>query len=170
MTETKSYENFPLWMPLIAVIVSIIGYILGAYILSGFGLLLVVIYLIYCFGIELLIIFRSCKDCYYYGKICGLGKGKIAPLFTKNGNPKRFLEKKISWYDFIPDFLVGIIPIIGGIILLINDFSFIVLGLIILLVIIFFGGAGFIRGSYACRYCKQKELGCPAQKIFTKEK
>ena len=113
--------------------------------------------------------YKSTMDCFYYGKICGLGKGKIAPLFTKKGNPKRFLEKKISWYDLIPDFLVGIIPSIGGIILLINDFSYIVLGLIILLVIIFFGGAGFIRGSFACRYCKQKELGCPAQKIFTKE-
>jgi len=158
MVEIKSYENFPLWMPFIAVIVSIIGYILGAFILSGFGLLIVVLYLFYCFGIELLIIFRSCKDCYYYGKICGLGKGKIAPLLTKKGKPKRFLEKKISWYDLIPDFLVGIIPIIGGIIRLFYDFSFIVLGLIILLIIIFFLGTGFIRGSFACRYCKCEPL------------
>jgi hypothetical protein len=168
--EKKSYDNFPLWMPFIAVIVSIIGYILGAYILSGFGFLIVILYLIYCIGIELLVIFRSCKDCYYYGKICGLGKGKIASLFTKKGISRRFLEKKISWYDLIPDFLVGIIPIIGGIILLFYDFSIFLLGLIILLVIIFFGCAGYIRGSFACRYCKQKELGCPAQKMFTKEK
>jgi hypothetical protein len=170
MKKIKPYENFPLWMPFVAVIVSIIGYFLGALILSGFGLLFVALYLIYCLFIELLVIFRSCKDCYYYGKICGLGKGKIAPLFTKKGKPKRFLEKKISWYDLIPDFLVGIIPIIGGLILLVNDFSFITLGLIILIVIIFFGGAGFIRGSFACKYCKQKELGCPAQKIYSKEK
>ena len=78
MPETKSYENFPLWMPLIAVIVSIIGYILGAFILSGFGLLIVVIYLIYCFGIELLIIFRSCKDC-YGRKLWGIGLVRTFP-------------------------------------------------------------------------------------------
>ena len=138
--------------------------------MSGFGLFIVAIYLIYCIGIELLVIFRSCKDCYYYGKICGLGKGKIAPLFTKKGKSSKFIDKKISWYDLVPDFLVGIIPIIGGIILLIYDFSFLILGLIIILVVIFFGGTGFIRGSFACRYCKQKELGCPAQKIFNKEK
>jgi hypothetical protein len=170
MVETKSYENFPIRLPFIAILLSIIGYILGAFVLSGFGLFVVVLYLIYCVFIELLVIFRSCKDCYYYGKICGLGKGKIAPLFTKKGHSSKFIDKKISWYDLIPDFLVGIIPIVGGIILLIYDFSFILLGLIILLAIIFFGGAGYIRGSYACRYCKQKELGCPAQEIFNKKK
>ncbi len=35
MVKIKSYENFPLWIPLIAVVVSIVGYILGAFILSG---------------------------------------------------------------------------------------------------------------------------------------
>jgi hypothetical protein len=170
MVKIESYENFPLWMPFIAVLLSLIGYILGAYILSGFGLFIVALYIIYCIFIELLVIFRSCKYCYYYGKICGLGKGKIAPLFTKKGTPSKFIDKKISWYDLIPDFLVGIIPLIGGIILLYNDFSYVILGLIILLLVIFFGGTGFIRGSFACRYCKQKELGCPAQEIFNKEK
>ncbi|MCJ2512844.1 MAG: hypothetical protein LN408_00155 [Candidatus Thermoplasmatota archaeon] len=168
MEKLESYENFPLWIPFITIIISINGYILGAFILSGFGCLIVILYLIYCISIELLVIFRSCRDCYYYGKICGLGKGKIAPLFTKKGKSGRFIEKKISWYDLIPDFFVVVIPIIGGIILLFYDFSFVLLGLIILLVIIFFGGTGFIRGSFACKYCKQKELGCPAQNIFNK--
>lgn len=168
MEKLESYENFPLWIPFIAIIISINGYILGAFILSGFGCLIVILYLIYCISIELLVIFRSCRDCYYYRKICGLGKGKIAPLFTKKGKSGRFIEKKISWYDLIPDFFVVVIPIIGGIILLFYDFSFVLLGLIILLVIIFFGGTGFIRGSFACKYCKQKELGCPAQNIFNK--
>ena len=170
MVKPKSYENFPIWIPLIAVILSLIGYILGAYVLSTFGLLIVIIYLIYCIFIELLVIFRSCKDCYYFGKICGLGKGRVAPFFTKKGKPSRFINKKISWYDLIPDFLVGVIPIIGGIILLIYDFSYLILGLVIVLVIIFFVGAGFIRGSFVCKYCKQKELGCPAQDIFNKDK
>jgi len=170
MTEIKSYENFPLWIPFIAILISFIGYILGAIILSGFGIVIVVIYLIYCGCIELLVIFRSCKDCYYYGKVCGLGKGKIAPFFVKKGNPKKFVDKKISWYDLIPDFLVSIIPIVGGIILLVSNFSFILLGLIILLAVIFFGGTGFIRGTFACKYCKQKEIGCPAEQMFSKKK
>ena len=169
MVNIKSYENFPLWIPCIAFLFTVLSYIIGAYILSGFGLLIVALYLIYCIFIELNVIFRSCKYCFYYGKNCGLGKSKIAPLLTKKGEPGKFVDKMISWYDLIPDFLVGILPIIGGLILLYNDFSFILLGLIILLLVIFFGGAGFIRGSFTCRYCKQREIGCPAQKIFNKK-
>jgi len=170
MTETKSYENFPLWIPFIAFLVSIIGYILGAIILSGFGGVVVILYLIYCVCIELLVIFRSCKYCYHHGKICGLGKGIIAPYFVEKGEPQRFLERKISWYDLLPDFLVSVIPITGGIILSLYDFSFLRLGLIILLAVLFFGGTGFIRGAFACKYCKQKEIGCPAQEMFSKKK
>jgi hypothetical protein len=170
MADAKPYEKFPIWMPLIAILISILGYLIGAIILSGFGLLIVVVYLIYCIFVELLVIFRSCRDCYYYGKICGLGKGRIAPLFTKKGKNSNFVDRKISWYNIIPDFLVGIIPIFGGIIILLNDFSLLILVLIILLAIIFFGGTGIIRGSFACKYCKQKDIGCPAQEIFTKEK
>ena len=170
MTEIKSYENYPLWIPFIAIFLSIIGYVLGAIILSGFGIIIVTFYLIYCFVIELLIIFKSCKNCCYYGKICGLGKGKITPLFIKKGNPKMFIEKKISWYNVLPDFLVAVIPIIGGIILLVSNFSYLLLGLIILLTILFFAGTGFVRGAFACKYCKQKEFGCPAAKLFEKKK
>ncbi|MBU1940708.1 MAG: hypothetical protein KKC68_02935 [Candidatus Thermoplasmatota archaeon] len=168
MNKITPYENYPIRIPLLAILISIISYSIGAVILSEFGITVVIIYLAYCVGIELLVIFRSCKDCYYYGKICGLGKGKIAPIFVKQGNSNKFKEKKISWYDLIPDFLVAIIPVIGGIILLLYNFSFLLLGLIILLSILFFGGTAYIRGSFACKYCKQKEIGCPADKIFNK--
>jgi hypothetical protein len=170
MADIKSYENFPLWMPLIAILVSILSYILGAIILIGFGILVAILYLIYCFGAEMLVIFRGCKHCYYYGKVCGLGKGKMALLFTKRGDPKKFTEKEISWYHLLPEFLVVIFPIVGGIILLVLDFSWILLGMVILLVLLYFGGAAVIRGSFACKYCKQRELGCPAEKLFGKKK
>lgn len=170
MKEIKSYENFPLWIPLIAIVVSILSYIVGAAILIGFGIIISILYLVYCFGVEMLVVFRGCKNCYYYGKVCGLGKGKIAPLFTKKGDPKKFVVKDISLYQLMPDFLTVIFPIAGGIILLILDFSLILIGMIFLLVIIYFGGAAVVRGFFACRYCKQRELVCPAEKLFSREK
>ena len=170
MIKTKSYENFPLWIPFIAIFVSIISYSIGALIISRFGIIFSILYLIYCIGAELLVIIRSCKDCWYYGKICGLGKGKIAPLFVKKGDTKKFAERDISLVHMIPDFLVVIFPLIGGIILLILDFSISILIMMIVLIILFFGGTSFIRGSFACKYCKQKEIGCPADKIFNKKK
>ena len=170
MINTKSYENFPLWIPLIAIIVSIIGYIIGAVILSGFGIIFSILYILYCLGAELLVIFRSCKNCWYYGKVCGLGKGKITPLFIKKGDTKKFADRDISMVHLIPDFLVVILPLVGGAILLILDFSILFLFLMIVLIILFFGGTAFIRGTFACKYCKQKDIGCPAYAIFNKEK
>jgi hypothetical protein len=164
------YDNFPLWIPFIAILISIIGYILGAFILSGFGIIFSILYLFYCLGMEMMIIFRSCKDCWYYGRICGLGKGKIAPLFVKKGNAKRFVDRDISFIDLIPDFMVMIFPLIGGVILLVLDFSIVLLGLMIILFVLFFGGTAFIRGTFSCKYCRQKEIGCPAYEIFNKKK
>jgi hypothetical protein len=169
MIKNKSYENFPLWIPLIAILLSIIGYIIGAVILSGFNIIFSLLYLLYCIFTELLVI-RSCKDCWYYGKVCGLWKGKIAPLFVKKGDPNKFADRDISMVHMIPDFLVVILPILGGVILLFLDFSFFVLSLMVVLIVLFFGGSAFIRGIFACRYCKQKDIGCPAYDIFNKKK
>jgi hypothetical protein len=32
------------------------------------------------------------------------------------------------------------------------------------------GGNAMLRGSLACKYCKQKELGCKAEQLFNKGK
>ena len=128
------------------------------------------LYLFYCIGAELLVIIRSCKDCWYYGKICGLGKGKIAPLFAKKGDTKKFADRDISMVYMIPDFLVAILPLLGGVILLLLDFSILVLSLMVVLIVLFFGGTAVIRGTFACKYCKQKDIGCPAYAIFNKKK
>jgi hypothetical protein len=166
----KTYENFPLWIPTLAVLFSLSVYAIGAYILSGFGIFFSVLYLLYCLWVELRVIQMSCVNCYYYGKVCAFGKGKLCSLFFKKGDPKRFLAKKISWVQILPDFLVFIFPLVGGILLLITGFSWILAGLLALLTVIFLGGTGFIRGSCACKFCKQRELGCPAEKLFSKRK
>jgi len=170
MIKTKSYVNFPIWIPFIAILVSLTSYSIGAVILSGFGIIFSILYLFYCLGAELLVIIRSCRDCWYYGKICGLGKGKIAPLFIKKGDIKKFANRNISIVHMIPDFLVIILPLFGGVILLILDFSILVLSLMVFILVLFFGGTAVIRGTFACKYCKQKDIGCPAYAIFNKKK
>jgi len=169
MSETKTYETFPLWIPALAILVSMLSYIIGAVVLLGFGIIVALLYLVYCVGIELLVIFRRCKYCYYHHRVCGLGKGKIASAITKKGNPKKFTEREVSFADMIPDFLVAIFPLVGGVILSILDFSLIRIGLLVLILLLSFGGTAVIRGSFACNYCKQREIGCPADKLFNKK-
>ena len=107
--------------------------------------------------------------CYYYGKVCAFGRGKICSWFFKKGDLQKFADKEISWVHILPDFLVVIIPLVGGIVLLVISFNWLILVLIIVQFLVFFIGAAIIRGQLACKHCKQRELGCPAAKAFFKE-
>lgn len=94
----------------------------------------------------------------------------LAPIFCKKGDIKKFAEKDVRWYHILPDFFIGIFPIIGGIIILITDFSWVILSLLVILSVLFFGGTAAIRGSLVCRYCRQREIGCPAEELFNKKR
>ncbi len=169
MENTERYENFPLSMVLPAVVVSISVYVVGACILATLAVWLCVLYVFYCVWIELRILKHSCVDCYYYGKLCGLGRGKLCSLVFGKGDPQRFIDKEVSWADLVPDFMVAILPAIAAVILLIRDFTWPVLGMLVLLFVLSFAGNAVIRGSFACKHCKQRELGCPAERLFNKE-
>lgn len=169
MEKLKSYENFPMCIVLLSNFVAILTYIIGAYVLAGFGILVAILYLLYCLLIELRILRVSCVDCYYYDKVCGLGKGKLSALLFKRGDPQRFVEKEVSWFSVLPDFMAAIFPIVGGIILLVSAFNWLLVGMLAILGILYFGGSAVVRGSFACKYCKQREIGCPATKLFMKE-
>jgi hypothetical protein len=168
MENNKAFEKFPVWVALLAWVLSLSIYGLGSYIFWLLYIPLTGAYILFCLWIEYRILRFSCVNCYYYGKTCGLGRGKLCALLFKKGNPEKFVEKAISWKDLIPDFLVLIFPLVGGIIILIRDFKWLILVLMIILVILSIGGNAVIRGSFACKYCKQKELGCSAEQLFNK--
>ena len=66
----------------------------------------------------------------------------------------------------LPDFLVSLLPLIGGIVLSVLYFSWLRVILMAILFALAFGGAAMIRGNLLCKYCKQGQLGCPAAKLF----
>jgi hypothetical protein len=170
MEDIRTYEDFPGWMVILSNIVAISIYATGAYILAGFGVFVSILYLLYCLWVEIGILRKSCVYCYYYGKMCGVGKGKLCSLFFKKGDPQRFIEKEITWSAMLPDFMVIIFPMVGGIILLVRDFSLFLLAIMVLLLLLFSGGNAVIRSSLMCKYCKQREIGCPADRLFNKDK
>lgn len=169
METTKTYENYPAAFVLLTNLITFSIYALGVYILAKFGLFTLIVYLIYCLLIELRLLKKSCVDCYYYGKICFSGRGLICSLLFKKGDPKRFLCTEISLKELIPDFLVTIIPLLAGIISLIINFNWLLLIMLLILIILGFPVTGYLRGSLACKFCKQRELGCPAQDFFSKK-
>jgi hypothetical protein len=170
MPNEKTYDNFPLWIPALSWTLTLSIDILGAYILFKLSVLLPVFYLLFCMWVEYKVLKYSCVNCYYCGKTCGLGKGKLANLIFKKGDPQKFIERKVSWKDMVPDFLVLGFPLAGGTIYLIKDFTLLMLVLLVILTILSFGGIALVRGKLVCKYCRQRELGCPAQQLFGKNK
>ncbi len=170
MKGAKCYERYPYWAILLSNLVSIAIYLAGAFIIYQFGLVWAALYLLYVLYLEIRLIKWHCVDCYYYGRTCAFGKGKLSSLFFRKGNPDNFAKKQATWKDIIPDFMVTVIPMAAGAIILIGSFDWIILSAVILLFILGFIGNGLIRSRVACKYCKQRELGCPAEKLFDRKK
>jgi hypothetical protein len=169
MKKEQDYENYPLWIVFLANLVSIATYLIGALIISQIGLIWLILYLIFIGILEFRLISKHCVDCYYYGKTCAFGKGKISSLLFKKGNQKNFCDKKMTWKDILPDFMVSLIPAIAGIVLIIINFRWSILILIIILFLLATMGSGFVRSNLACKHCKQRKLGCPAEQLFKKK-
>ncbi len=168
MTTIRFYEDFPARLIAAAVLVNVAIYALGLFILAGFGGVMMTLYLLFCVGNEFHIMKMSCVDCYYYGKWCAFGKGKLAALFFKQGCPSRFPEKSLSVKDLTPDMLVVIFPLVAGIALLIRGFSWGTAVALVFLLVFSSGGNYLIRSRIACASCKQRDLGCPAEQFFSK--
>jgi len=166
MEKSNFYERFPMWIVVLSNFVGLFIYLIGAYILTGFGLWMAGLYLLYCFGLELRLLKGHCVNCYYYGKICGFGKGKLCSWLFKRGDPRKFTGAEVSWASMLPDFMVLLWPVLGGIILLVQNFTWLLIGLLVLLVVLSLSGNAIVRGSLVCKYCRQKELGCPAARLF----
>ena len=151
-------------------LLSISMYLIGAAILYQIGLIWLVLYVLFILLLELRLVKGHCVDCWYYGRTCAFGKGRLSCMFFPKGTPEQFKKQTITWKDIVPDFLVFIIPLLVGIALLIHDFSWILLVLIIILFFLGFMGNAVVRSQLACRYCRQREIGCPAQRLFERTK
>ncbi|MEN6426361.1 MAG: hypothetical protein ABFE13_13440 [Phycisphaerales bacterium] len=168
--ETSSFEQFPWWMVVTCNAVGVAIYAIGLCLMFRLRIVWGVLYLAYCLWMEWRLLSGSCRSCYYYGKRCGFGKGRLCSWLLTRRAKEDSSKKPITWRDVAPDFLVSLIPLVVGIVLLIRDFSWPVLALVLILVLLGSVGTGFVRGQIACRYCKQRELGCPAEQLFSKTK
>ena len=166
--DSEIYDEFPLSLVLFCMAVNTSIYIVGAYLIAPLGKIFVALYLLYCLWMEIRVLTKSCRDCYYYGRLCAFGRGKICSLLFKMGSPERFKMNRITWINLVPDFLVSIIPLAIGGFYLVQSFTWLRLSLIVVLVIMAFPVTGFVRGSISCKFCRQKVMGCPAVQLFAK--
>lgn len=161
-------EKYPIAIVIGSNLLSFLIYGIGAFLLLQFSIFWVIAYAVFIIFLEFRLLGGHCVDCYYYGKTCAFGKGRLSSLFFKKGDPDRFLRMQVTWKDIVPDFLMFIIPVLAGILLLVQRFSWMILILIVVLVLLGFMGNALVRGKLACRYCKQRKIGCPAAQLFDK--
>lgn len=168
MERTRAYENYPMWLVLFTGLFSILLYGVGLIIILQAGLVFALAYILYILILEYRLLRYHCTHCYYWGKTCGFGRGRLSSFLFKKGSEDLFCEKEVTFRDMIPDLLVSLIPVLTGIVLIILSFNiFILAGIIIILLLSTFGNS-FIRTKLVCRSCVQKE-DCPAYNLFNKE-
>jgi len=97
-----------------------------------------------------------CTNCFYYGKICGTGWGKLAAcLFRKNSGNYELGGKlaSITWM------LAMFFPLIGMIFALILNWFSITIALLLMIFIIL-SGMNFFIHKKTCERCKMRFI-CP---------
>ena len=100
-----------------------------------------------------------CKNCYYHGKLCHTGWGKLSAIYCKQGELNHFgcgVSGKI-----IPIFYgsMALLPLIIGIISIINNFSVFRICILILFLFVVVMSSFTLRKK-SCEICKMK-LICP---------
>jgi len=100
-----------------------------------------------------------CTNCYYYGKWCGTGWGKLAALFFKEGEMERF--GKSTGVKLAPAVygLLSLIPLVLIVVSIVQEFSVakIIVLAVLLLVSVY---SAFLSRRKGCTNCKMK-LACP---------
>jgi hypothetical protein len=165
--KASVFETYPGWMVAVCNGVGLTIYAIGFYLVCQLGRWWGLAYLAYGVWMEARLLTGSCRRCYYYGKRCAFGKGRVCSwLFTRQIAGAE--SKPCTWWNVVPDFLVSVVPLGVGIVLVVRSFSWFVLLLLGLLLFLASIGTGFVRGQLACPFCKQRELGCSAEALFRK--
>jgi hypothetical protein len=169
MAKTTAYENFPARIAGASNAVSLSIYGLGILIMFRVGMWFGIAYVLYIALLEFRLLGYHCTACYYWGKTCGFGKGRLSALFFRKRDPAQFCRKNMTWKDMAPDMAVSLLPFAAGIVLIIVRFDLVILSALLLQCLLTTVGNGFIRGKLTCSFCRQRELGCPAYALFNKE-
>jgi hypothetical protein len=171
MDESKVFEKYPVWMILVYYFFSFSVYAAGLYLVYLVFPLFSLLLFIYIMFLEVQVLREGCVRCYYYGKRCVCGKGKLAELLMKKDEKRKFNEKKLTMKNFIPSMLPMLVALISGIYLIfinLPGLDFLIIGLTIWPLLVTFLGNPVIYGKMACPHCRQRELGCPACEFFMK--
>lgn len=148
------YENYPTYLVVVNILEVLVALIVAVVIIAQLGLWAVLGYAILALLAVVLALAYGCTRCYYYGRVCGTGLGKIAALVFKKRDEEefgKFLSHRVSWTLVA---VVLLLPIAAGLISLREGFALphllwlaVFLGLMIVIVVTHF--------RFVCNHCQE---------------
>jgi len=159
-------DSYPKSVIVIRWIILVAAFALGIYILTNIKQLLGLAYIIYSLVVLTLILPLSrCSSCFYHGKACNTGWGKVAAYLFPKGDESKFVRH----YDYaIFIHLLWIIPLLASLFQLVrlrNLLALVVFGLYLFILLI----EKITLKKLACSRCRQREF-CPAVPFRKAEK
>ncbi len=159
--KDQRLENYPIKIVCVSASLTILSYALGSIILYVLHPLLGIIFLLLAISTIIISMKLRCTHCYYLGKYCNIGLGKLAAIFFKKGESSEFKNPTKVIITAIFSFGTMVLPIVAGIMLILLDFSILNIGLFLGYILFGILPNFFLRGNF-CDKCIQGQLGCPS--------
>ena len=173
VTDQAKKENlsfchtYPKYVIIIRWIILVVTFALGTYILTDIKVLFGVGYAIYSLiALTLILPLSRCVNCFYHGKVCNTGWGKVAAYLFPRGmnhvvNTKEDESKYVEHYNYaIFLHLLWLVPLLGSFFQLLRKRGMIVLILFLAYLFILLLEKIVLK-KLACKRCHQREF-CPA--------
>ncbi len=161
----KYCDSYPKPVIIIRWIVLAIAFILGIYILWGIKDVVGLAYVIYSLAaLTLILPLSRCASCFYHGKACNTGWGKVAAYLFPKGDESKYVDN-YSYSIFLH--LLWLIPLLGALFRLIRSRNVLTLSLFAGYVLVLLLEKIVLK-KLGCVKCHQREF-CPAVP-FKKEK
>ena len=169
MTKNEKLDEYPIKIVCVSATLTVISYLLGALVLFVIHPVLGFLFLVLAIFTIIVSMKLRCTHCYYLGKYCNFGLGKLAAILFKKGELKEFRNPKKVVPTAILSFGTMLLPVIAGIGLIVFDFSLINIGLLLVYILLGIMPNFFVRGNF-CEKCMQGQLGCPSYEQMIKSR
>jgi len=104
-----------------------------------------------------------CRNCYYYGKWCPIGWGKLSALLFKQGSIEKFGKSPGVKLAPVIYGLLSLVPLIFVIIALVKEFTASKIGVLVLLLLVS-GYSAVGNRKKSCANCKMRTI-CPGSAV-----
>jgi hypothetical protein len=156
--EPAFYENYPKRIIVVRWIILLIAFALGIYFLIGLKEMLAIIYIIYTImALTLILPLSRCVNCFYHGKFCNTGWGRIAAYLFKKGDESKYVEH-YNYAIFLH--LLWLLPLLVGLLQLVRKRNIGILVILVIYVFVLFVEKVVLK-KLCCKRCHQREF-CPA--------